>query len=427
MLREALERVASGAAALRGADAGVRSSMLEALAAGILAQRHEILEANSADCVEHAAALSPSLAERLKLSDEKLDVAIRGLNELTAAQDPLGTVLARTELDHGLILEKVSVPLGVFAVIFESRPDVFLQVLGLALRSGNGVVLKGGREASGTLRAMEHAARKWLARRDMSSEWFLLVEGREAVSDLLQHDDLIDLVIPRGSNEFVRSIQAGSRIPVLGHAAGVCHLYVHSSADRSKAVRIVVDAKTQYPAACNAVETVLVDARAAAEVVPMLCRELELAGVRLHGCDAVCSLVPGVDLVPAEGWSREYGALEMAMKVVSGMPDAVAHINRYGSHHTDAIVAEDADVSEAFIGLVDSACVFANCSTRFADGYRFGFGAEIGIGTGKLHARGPVGIEGLLTYKYVLRGSGQVVSSYAAGGGSQFAFRRLPT
>jgi glutamate-5-semialdehyde dehydrogenase len=343
---------------------------------------------------------------------------------LAQKQDPLGAILVRTQLDDDLVLDRVSVPLGVFCVIFESRPDVLYQVLGLGLRTGNGVILKGGREATLTNRAMIQVARDALESRKFPHQWFALIEGRDSVDELLRHEDLVDLVIPRGSNEFVRYIQQHSRIPVLGHASGVCHLYVHSTAKIEEAFTIIADAKTQYPAACNSAETVLVDAEIAPTFLPCLFEGLMSRGVRLRGCSEVARFIAIDDIVPDTEWSTEYGSLTVAIKIVQNIEHAIDHINRYGSHHTDGILATDSEAQERFLESVDSASVFANCSTRFADGYRYGFGAEIGIGTGKLHARGPVGIEGLLTYKYILRGAGHVVATYVGPHARPFTFNR---
>ncbi len=426
MLRDELQTLKEGAHRLRTSGAEIRSRMLTVLANAIEANTPLLLAENARDCQEHIASLEPALAQRLELSAEKIGVVVAGIRELAHLADPLGAVLSRTQLDDGLLLEKVSVPLGVVAVIFESRPDVFFQVLGLALRSGNGVVLKGGREATHSNRAMLRIAREAFVGEDLPAEWFTLIEGREAVNELLQFDDLIDLVIPRGSNDFVRFIQQNSRIPVLGHASGVCHLYVHPSADLERSLEVILDAKTQYPAACNAVETVLVDEAIAATFVPSLAAALQQAGVYVRGCSRCAEILGVVDRVPDDQWGTEYGSLVIALKVVPSIDAAIAHINRYGSHHTDGILAEERSACELFLEAVDSASVFANCSTRFADGYRYGLGAEIGIGTGKLHARGPVGMEGLLTYKYVLCGNGHVVRTYSGKDARAFEFKRLP-
>lgn len=413
MVREVLSQVKDGSHELRLVSASVRSTMLSTLADAIAAHVPLLVEANEEDYAEHAADLEPALAQRLKLTSEKLNTLVVGLQELARIEDPLGALLARNHLDDGLVLDKVSVPLGVFSVIFESRPDVLYQVLGLALRTGNGVVLKGGSEATRTNRAMVQVAREALEGQKLPHCWFSLLEGRASVDELLKHDDLVDLVIPRGSNEFVRYIQSNSRIPVLGHASGVCHLYVHSSADIEQALTVITDAKTQYPAACNSVETILVDADIAQAVLPRISEKLTSLGVRVRACKESAQLLASSDIVADSEWSTEYGSLTVAIKLVSNIEAAIEHINRYGSHHTDGILATDPAACDLFTTSVDSASVFSNCSTRFADGYRFGFGAEIGIGTGKLHARGPVGIEGLLTYKYILRGDGHIVASYA--------------
>jgi glutamate-5-semialdehyde dehydrogenase len=399
--------------------------MLHVLADAIAANIPHLVAENTKDFEEHATSLSPALAQRLKLTETTLQTLVSGLRALEASEDPLGVLLARTELDERLVLDKVSVPLGTVCVIFESRPDVLYQVLGLALRTGNGVVLKGGREATRSNRAMVQIAHEALQREGLPHRWFLLIEGRESVEELLQQDDLVDLVIPRGSNEFVRHIQATSRIPVLGHASGVCHLYVHASADLNQALDVIVDAKTQYPAACNSVETVLIDSEIAQTFLSSLAQRLAQADVTIRGCAKTAQALGLSDIVKDGKWSTEYGALTVAIKIVDSLGEAIVHINRFGSHHTDGILARDPEACERFAAAVDSASVFTNCSTRFADGYRFGFGAEIGIGTGKIHARGPVGMEGLLTYKYILRGDGQIVATYAGQHAKPFTFRKV--
>lgn len=426
MVRETLEKLKEGASELRLVSATTRSAMLETVAQAIESNRQLFLDENKRDYAEHAALLEPALAQRLTLSEEKIRTLAQGLKDLARTEDPLATLLSRTQLDQGLVLDKVSVPLGVVSVIFESRPDVLYQVLGLALRTGNGVALKGGREATLTNRAMIQVAQDALERGGFPYHWFCLLEGRESVAELLKHDDLVDLVIPRGSNDFVRHIQENSRIPVLGHASGVCHLYIHPSANLDTAINVIIDAKTQYPAACNSVETVLVDAHISTSLLPRLQEELNRAGVRVRTCSESARILDSNDTVHDNEWSTEYGSLTVAIKVVSDINEAIYHINRYGSHHTDGILAQDKAACELFATSVDSASVFANCSTRFADGYRFGFGAEIGIGTGKLHARGPVGMEGLLTYKYILRGEGHVVASYSGSNARSFDFIRMP-
>ena len=425
MLRESLQKLKEGSHEARLLRGDTRSRMLHVLADAITENTEHLLAENAKDCGEHATSLPPALAQRLKLTNEKIQTLVAGLRALAAAEDPLGTLLARTQLDENLILDKITIPLGVICVIFESRPDVFYQVLGLALRTGNGVVLKGGQEATRSNRAMFQVAREALQRKGLPSEWFTLIEGRQSVEELLRYNDLVDLVIPRGSNEFVRHIQATSRIPVLGHASGVCHLYVHESADLAQAIEVIVDAKTQYPAACNAVETVLVDSAIAQSFLPSLIQNLTHVNVQVRGCAKAAEILGISDIVNDSEWDTEYGSLTVAIKIVDSFEEAVQHINRFGSHHTDGILAQDTEACERFVAAVDSASVFTNCSTRFADGYRFGFGAEIGIGTGKIHARGPVGMEGLLTYKYILRGDGQVVATYSGEHARAFNFNNL--
>lgn len=425
MWRERIEKVKHGAGILRLASGEVRSAMLGALANAIDENAERLLIANERDRAEHEASLEPAMAQRLGLSSEKLSTLSSGLRTLAERDDPVGALLSRTQLDIGLLLDKVTTPLGVVGVIFESRPDVFFQVLGLALRTGNGVVLKGGREATHSNRAMFEVAREALASQGFQNDWFCLLEGREAVAELLTCEDLVDLIIPRGSNEFVRHIQGSSRIPVLGHASGVCHIYVHPSASVDRAIQVILDAKTQYPAACNSVETVLIDVALSPSFLEALGVELSRSGVRTRGCPRAKEVLCDAEVIPDDEWSLEYSSLTVAIKVVDGVEDAIDHINKYGSHHTDAILAHDPAVIERFLSAVDSASVFANCSTRFADGYRFGFGAEVGIGTGKIHARGPVGLEGLLTYKYLVRGEGHCVASYSGQDAKNFQFRAV--
>lgn len=401
------------------------AELVEGNAAYLLAENRE-------DRSREEGRLSPALFQRLGLDTGKIRDLVQGVGDLAGLENPVGRVLARTRLDDGLVLEKRSVPLGVLAIIFESRPDVIPQILALVLKSGNAVVLKGGSEA-----IRSNTAFMWLVDRlaqrcpFLPDGWAQLVVSRQAVHDLLDYPEYVDLVIPRGSNELVRTIMASTRIPVLGHADGVCHAYVHASADVAEATRVVVDSKVQYPSACNAVEAVLVDRDAAARFLPALARALAAHGdpVRVRACPSSLPLLADHDLVEAateDDWGREYGELTMAVRTVDGLTEAVDHIHRYGSGHTDVILAEDAEAMDRFLTEVDSASVFANCSTRFADGYRYGLGAEIGISTSRTHARGPVGLEGLVIYKYILTGSGHVVRDYTgADPARRFKHERL--
>ena len=321
-------------------------------------------------------------------------------------------MLQRTELDSGLVLEKLTVPLGLLAVIFEARPDAVTQIAALAMKSGNAVILKPGREVEQTAAELVRIIQTTYASCGLPVGAVTLVSGRESVLELLGMPELIDMVIPRGSQQLVEFVQSNTRIPVLGHSEGVCHIYVDAAADLPMALDIIDDAKTDYPAACNAAETVLVHERIADVFLPMLVDRMRSRGVKLHGCARTRAILgdDSVSTPPNDDWHHEYSDLEMAVRVVTSAAEAVDHIHRYGSSHTETIVTEDAVAAESFLAQVDAAGVFHNASTRFADGYRYGFGAEVGISTSKLHARGPVGLEGLTTYKYVLRGSGQVAA-----------------
>lgn len=405
-------------------DAERRQAVL-AMAEGLDARRKEILAANQAD-LEAAAAdgLSPALVARLKLDAAKLEAAIAGVRQVAALVDPLGRRQLHTELDQGLVLERVTVPLGVLGVIFEARPDAVMQIASLAVRSGNGALLKGGREASRSCAAILTALQQGLAASAVDPGVLALLTSREESLGLLRLDGLVDLIIPRGSNALVRFIQDNTRIPVLGHADGICHLFVDRAADLEQALRVALDAKTQYPAACNAIETLLVHADVAPRFLPMAVEAFAAAGVELRGDPAAIALgVPHA--ASADDWSAEYSDLILAVKVVADLEEALAHIATYGSRHTDAICTTDPQAADRFLAAVDSAGVFLNCSTRFADGFRYGFGAEVGISTQTMPPRGPVGLEGLVTYRYRLRGEGHVAADYASGA-RQFSHRSLP-
>ncbi len=380
----------------------------------------EVLAANAEDAAEAAALvangeMTKALYQRLLLTPEKYQGMIDGVKAVAALEDPSGRVLLRTLLDDGLVLEKVSVPLGLVAVIFEARPDAITQISALAIKSGNAVMLKGGREVERTMRSVLAALHEALAASGLLEEAVVTgVYGREPVEALLKLDGVVDLVIPRGSNALVQHIQNHTNIPVLGHADGVCHVYIDAAADLGMAIAIAVDSKVQYPAVCNAVETVLMHEGVAAAGLPALVAALDARQVKVRGDARVQDLLPSreIELVGDEEWHTEYSDLVVAIGVVESLEAAMDHIERHGSHHTDAIVTDDAASAERFLSGVDSANVLHNCSTRFSDGFRYGFGSEVGISTSKLHARGPVGLEGLVTYKYRLSGSGQVVKDY---------------
>ncbi|PKL09783.1 MAG: glutamate-5-semialdehyde dehydrogenase [Spirochaetae bacterium HGW-Spirochaetae-7] len=381
-------------------------------AAGIFAANEADLEA-----AREAGLLDPVLS-RLGYGEKKLAESLEMLRSLARLSDPTGLVLEARRLDTGLTLRRVSCPIGLIALIFESRPDALVQMAGLAAKSGNAIIVKGGREAERTNRALASIVAAAGVEAGLPPGWLGQAETRAEVADLLSLDRLVDLVIPRGSNEFVRHIMETSRVPVLGHADGVCHVYVHGDADLAMAARLAVDSKAQYPAACNAAEVLLVEASIAGRALPVIAAALEKAGVALELCPRSAAILgsgPGLSMKPGDDWSVEYLDYRMAVLVVDSIDAAIEHINDYGSGHTDAIVCESASTARRFMDGVDSASVFHNASTRFADGYRFGLGAEVGISTGKLHARGPMGMAGLVTYKWKLEGTGQVVADYASG------------
>ena len=420
-LREQAQQTRRAARALARLSGEQRNRILLAAADLIEARCTEILAANQADCEAFVAAggsASPVLFKRLKTTAAGVSEMAARVRDVARLADPLSKALATTELDDGLVLEKVPCPLGVIAVIFESRPDVVPQVGSLAIKTGNGLVLKGGTEARNTNRVLVKIWRQALAATAPAlSNCICLLEDRAEVMQVLAMEREIDLVVPRGSTEFVNFVFQHSRIPVLGHGSGICHIYVDRAADLEMATTVVVDAKVQYPAACNSVEKLLVHQDVAARFLPVVVAALQSAGVEVRGCERTLALCPGRNLVPAteEDWSTEYSDLKITVKVVPGLEAAIDHIERYGSRHTECILTQDPATAQQFLNEVDAAGVFHNASTRFADGFRYGLGAEIGISNSKLHARGPVGLEGLLTYKYKLHGRGHVVSPYSEG------------
>jgi glutamate-5-semialdehyde dehydrogenase len=398
------------------------------LTAADLLGKHEaeILKANQQDCESlkqqnrelASGSSSAALMKRLKTSTAGIKDMARQVRDVARLEDPMGGVLATTELDDGLTLQKVSCALGVVAVIFESRPDVVPQVGSLAIKTGNGLVLKGGAEARQTNHVLVSIWHEALSAVSPSLRPSICaLADRADVATILKMDRDIDLVVPRGSTEFVDYVFEHSRIPVLGHGSGICHIYVDSAADLKMAQEVIIDAKVQYPAACNSVEKVLVHQNIAERFLPSLTSALQSAGVEVRACPHTIKLLQHSQIIPAteKDWHTEYGDLKITVKVVSDMAEAIEHISHYGSRHTESILTQDEDAAELFMDEVDAASVFHNASTRFADGFRYGLGAELGISNSKLHARGPVGLEGLLTYKYKLHGNGQTVTDYAQG------------
>jgi len=403
----------------------VRNQALEAIAQSLEAARGEILAANQADCAAaQAEGISPSLYARLKLDGDKLQAAIAGVRDVAKLPDPVGAVQIHRELDSGLVLKRVTCPLGVLGVIFEARPDAVVQISSLAIKSGNGVILKGGKEARQSCEALVQAIRQGLSQVSLDPAVVQLLTTREETLELLKLHAYVDLIIPRGSNSFVRFVQQNTSIPVLGHADGICHLYVDSAADIAKAVAIAVDSKTQYPAACNAIETLLVHRAIAQDFLLSVVTPLQDQQVELRG-DARTLEILNIAPATEADWSTEYSDRILSIKMVDSLAEAIGHINTYGSRHTEAIVTEDKIVAAQFMAEVDAAGVYHNCSTRFADGFRYGFGAEVGISTQKMPPRGPVGLEGLVTYKYQLEGDGHIVATYTGAQARPFTHRDL--
>jgi glutamate-5-semialdehyde dehydrogenase len=408
---------------LAGASTELKNRALAAIADALDRNRSRILEENRKDQEQaRKTGLKDSLFKRLVLTDQKIDQIVESVRDVARLEDPVGKTLLARELDKGLVLRKTTVPIGVIGVIFESRPDVLVQISSLCVKSGNVVILKGGSEALHSNRILFELIRGAAEATDpVFKDTLHLVETREQIGELLELDRWIDLMIPRGSNELVRRIQENTKIPVLGHADGICHLYVDREADLDTAVEVAYDAKCQYPAVCNAIETLLVHSGVAEEYLPRLADRLE--AVELRGDERTHGII-GAKTATEEDWSTEYNDLILSIRVVDSLEEAVDHINTYGSHHTDGILTRNETAARRFLSDVDSSSVMWNCSTRFADGFRYGLGAEVGISTGKIHARGPVGLEGLTSTKYILGGSGQIVADYV-GGSKRFTHRDL--
>lgn len=414
-IKEEARRMKLAAPALAASTNEARNAALEQIALALEAHREEIFAANAQDlAAADENGVTGATRKRLKFDDGKLRDCISGLRQLETLADPLNKITLARELDENLTLYRATVPIGVIGVIFEARPDALVQIASLCVKSGNCAILKGGKETANTNRVLFNLIKDAVIRAGLPESCLLQAEAHSEIDELLACDQDVDLLIPRGSNKFVRYIMENTKIPVMGHSSGICHVYADKACDQEAALPVIVDAKIQYAAACNAMETLLVDRAIAAEFLPKAARALEEAGVRLRGTAEVNSIVP-VELMDEDEFATEYGDLICSVKLVDGVEEAITHINTYGSHHTDAILTEDPATAALFLQMVDSAGVYHNCSTRFADGYRYGFGAEVGISTGKIHARGPVGLEGLVTYKYKLFGTGQIVADYASG------------
>ena len=393
----------------------IKNNALLTIAQALQKNIHAIVQANSIDLERSQQENLPApLLKRLKFDEAKIQEVIAGIESLIKLPDPVGNTLLATELDTALTLYKVSCPIGVIGVIFESRPDALVQISTLCLKSGNAVLLKGGSEAKETNKILSQIIYEAGVAAGIPQNWLTLLETREDVTALLKMDDYIDLIIPRGSNAFVKYIMDNSRIPVLGHADGICHTYVDKDADINMAVKVTTDAKVQYVAVCNATETLLVHRAIAHTFLPLIQQELKKYNVEIVGCEQTKKII-NVNPATEEDWRTEYLDYKLSIKVVESVDEAIQHINKYGSKHTDSIITNNKDAAKKFLDLVDSGNVFWNCSTRFSDGFRYGFGAEVGISTSKIHARGPVGLEGLIIYKYKLIGNGNIVEDYVKG------------
>jgi glutamate-5-semialdehyde dehydrogenase len=403
----------------------VKNTALTEIAKALQGHCDQIVSANKEDlATAEKNNLASPLLKRLKFDENKIAESIAGINSLIELDDPVGKTISATELDKGLELYKVSCPIGVIGVVFESRPDALVQISTLCVKSGNAVLLKGGSEAANTNRVLADLIASASEQAGLPKGWLQLLETRQDVAEMLALDEYIDLVVPRGSNEFVRYIMNNTNIPVLGHADGICHVYVDGDADIDMAVKITVDSKCQYVAVCNAAETLLVDANIAQAFLPKIQAALQEKNVELRGCRKTAAII---DVKPAteQDWSTEYLDYILSIRVVAGVDEAIDHINRYGSGHTDTIVTNNEEKATKFMDLVDSANVFWNCSTRFADGFRYGLGAEVGISTNKIHARGPVGLEGLVIYKWKLFGTGQIVADYSGSNAKKFTHKKI--
>ena len=424
-MKEIAKKVKADSFLLMASSNEMRNTCLKNIIENLKKDKEHILSENKRD-IENAENenISSSILSRLLFDEHKMDTVIAGINDLIKMPDPIGKITLKRELDEGLVLTRTTTPIGVIGVIFEARPDALVQIASLCIKSGNAAILKGGSEALLTNRALFESIKRAIKDSNLPEHALVQLEARSDVSELLSCYEYVDLLIPRGSNSFVKYIMDNTNIPVMGHADGICHTYVDEDFDLDKSVRILVDAKTQYPSACNTTETVLVHKNAVDKLFPRLNKAFNDAKIKVFAhkniIDKFDNAVPATD----NSFHTEYLEKTVNVKTVDDIDEAINHINTYGSHHTDAIITNIDSNADYFMNRVDSANVYKNCSTRFADGFRYGFGAEVGISTGKLHARGPVGLEGLCTYKYKLYGNGDIVADDAEGK-KEFHFKDL--
>ena len=410
MVSDKAKAAKSGMRILSLVSSEVRNNALQAMASAIRDNRGSILAANKIDMKNGLAdCLADPLMKRLELDDKKIEIMADNLVQVAALPEPIGQIDSMWERPNGLRIGTVRVPIGVIGVIYESRPNVTVEVAALCIKSGNGVLLRGGSEAISSNTVIAEILQK--SAKDFGLDQaiqFVNITDRQAVQSMIAKHELIDLIVPRGSNEFIRYIMKNSEIPVVGHADGVCHVFIDQNADLEMATEIAINSKTQYVAACNAMETLLVHQKVAQTFLPRIQVRLAQEGVELRGCKTSQSICPDMLVANSKDWSTEYLDKILSIRIVDDFDQAVDHINKYGSHHSDAIITKDYATAQKFLKVVDSAAVYVNSSTRFTDGYEFGLGAEVGISTQKLHCRGPMGLEGLTSYKYVIYGDGQI-------------------
>ena len=419
-MKEVAAKMKMAAPELAVSSCGQRNKALEVVKEALIANQEVIFEANHKDMeAAEANGIAPAVMKRLKFNEGKLADVCNGIEQLLTLEDPLGKISLARELDEGLRLYRVSVPIGVIGIIFEARPDALVQISSLCIKSGNCAILKGGKETANTNKVLFDIIHKAVVEAGLPEYSLYQATQHNEIDELLACEKDVDLLIPRGSNQFVQYIMNNTKIPVMGHADGVCHIYVDKDANVEKALSIIVDAKTQYTAACNAVETLLIHRDIAESFLPVLAKRLADASVSVRGSKDAAEIIEasGVscECMTEEEFHTEYLELTVSVKIVGSVEEVISHINYFGSHHTDCIITENNESAVIFMEMVDSAGVYQNCSTRFADGFRYGFGAEVGISTSKLHARGPVGLEGMVTYKYKLYGDGHIVDDYATG------------